>query len=200
MDTFAELRKKAREIRDLAINEARQDYASRLTRIAALERELWDGKKTRYKRLSYAIESVIPKDRPFTTVDVYSALEAMDDRRSFKKGWVISHLGRLCDRGIIRRVQKNHGKTHAIYARAGVEVELVPFESLTLPLAVETILREHGKPLFPIEIAVRLVERGFRTEMRQDLLRGAVAACCRARPVKFRQSGKKWGLAGMARS
>ena len=193
MDTFAQLRKQARDIREQAIAEAREEYASRLTRICALEQELLGARKTKDKSLAAAIERVIPNDRPFTTVDIVAALEALDERRAFRKSWLISHLGRLCERGVIRRVQKNHGREHAIYIRAGVEAQPIPFERKTLPLAVEILLRECG-PLTPLEVAVRLKERKFRSTMTMQLLCKAVAACCRARTGKFVPVGAKWGL------
>jgi hypothetical protein len=195
MDTFFQLRKQARDIRDEALAEVRAEYADRLKRIAVLEHDLWEKTKAKHKRLTHSIASVIPQDRAFTTEDVYAGLEALDARRPYKKSWVISHLGKLCDRGILRRVQKNHGRQLAIYVRAGVQVEPIPFGNKTLPLAIAMVLEEHGKPLAPIEIAVRLVERGFQTVMDCKRLRGAVGACCRSRPVKFKQSGRKWGLA-----
>ncbi len=74
MEAFTELRKRAREKCDSSIEKAKGEYKDTLTRIAALEQDLNGQVSSLHKTISSAIESVIPTDRTFTTVDVMTGL------------------------------------------------------------------------------------------------------------------------------
>src|SRR5438105_760429 len=117
MNEFTKLRERAREKRDKAIALARSEYAATLVQIATLEQDLLGKVSTRYKRISACIESVIPRDRPFNTTDIMTALEALDPGRVWRKRAVDSHIFRLRERGLVRRMRKAKGTEPAVYVR-----------------------------------------------------------------------------------
>jgi hypothetical protein len=94
MDAFIELRKRAREKRDKAIGQARSEYADTLRKIAELEQDLLGREPSSHKTIASCIDSVIPTDRVFTTVDVMASLEALDPGRVWRKRSVDSHIAR----------------------------------------------------------------------------------------------------------
>lgn len=123
MEAFTELRKRAREKCDQAIARAKDEYRATLTRIAALEQDLNGNVPSSHKTISSAIESVIPSDRAFTTVDVMTGLEALDSGRTWRKRSVDNHISRMRSKGLIRRLKKARNNGPALYARLGVEVD-----------------------------------------------------------------------------
>ncbi len=178
MHEFKALRSKAREKRDRAIERAREEYAATLVRIASLEQDLLGKHHSTRQKISACIESVIPTDRTFTTVDIMSALEALDDRRVWRKRSVDNHLSRLRERGLVRRLRKSRNTEPALYVRVGVDVEQRPFEDMTLPEVVESVLVDGPKS--PTEIVVAMLEAGYETTMAGMSLRNAVGRALRA--------------------
>src|SRR5687767_11413414 len=81
---FNTLRLRAREKRDRLMAEVRAEYESTLVQIARLEQDLLGTRNHKYKKISAAIEAVIPSDRPFTTRDIMAALEALDPGRVWR--------------------------------------------------------------------------------------------------------------------
>jgi hypothetical protein len=131
MEAFGLLRKKARDIRDKAIVQARDEYEASLVRIAELEQNLLGKTKPRTNSIASCIESVIPTDRPFSTADIMAGLEALNPRRACRKWSIDNHVSRLLAKGLVRRLLKAHGHEPAMYARVGVTVEPQPFEGQT---------------------------------------------------------------------
>jgi len=146
MKEFIALRAKAREKRDRLINEARRDYEETLTRIAALEQDLLGKDVSSHRKISVCIERVIPTDREFTTVDVVSALEALDPGRVWRKRSIDSHISRMRERGLLRRVRKARNGSNAcepaVYVRRGVEVGPRPFQDMTLQAVIKSMLAD----------------------------------------------------------
>ncbi|HEY2882288.1 MAG TPA: hypothetical protein VGJ15_07635, partial [Pirellulales bacterium] len=131
MEALIELRRLARERRDKAIAIATQRYQATLTRIAEIELDLIGQRCANHKRTSNIIGDAIPKDRPFTTLDVMAALEAMDPARSWYMRSVTNHIGRLRRIGMIRRIRRPTKKQNALYVYLGVESEPTPFGDKT---------------------------------------------------------------------
>lgn len=73
---------RAQDKRDKLIAAAKREYEQTLIAIAALEQDLLGKVSSRHKKISACIESVIPKDRTFTTTDILAALEALDPGRA----------------------------------------------------------------------------------------------------------------------
>jgi hypothetical protein len=188
---FIALRARAREKRDRAIAQARADYAETLTRIAALEQDLLGRVLSSHRSIAACIDSVIPQDREFTTADVMAGLEALDPGRVWLKRSVDSHLSRLRERGIVRRVRRARPPDPAIYVRMGAETPPRPFEDQTLVEVMEAKLRE--RPMNPTELAVAILEGGYETQMTPKRFRTAVLVQLRAGKDHFRKEGDKWG-------
>jgi hypothetical protein len=86
---------RAIEQRDKAIAHARSEYAATLVAIVALEQDLRGKESSRRKTISSCIESLIPKDRPFTTMDAAASLEALDNARVWRTRSIDRHISRL---------------------------------------------------------------------------------------------------------
>src|SRR5690606_26457987 len=113
-----------------------------LTKIAALEQDLLGDKPAKHKSIAACIESVIARDRPFTTVDIATALEALDSSREWRARSINSHISRLRDKGILKRLKRSRNLEPAQYAVADLETEPLPFQGLTMPDVIESLLRD----------------------------------------------------------
>jgi DNA-binding transcriptional ArsR family regulator len=192
MEVFNELRKLAREKRDKAIHEAKGAYEATLARIAALEQDLLGRDLSSHKTIAACIDSVVPTDRPFTTQDIIAGLEAIDPRRNWRKRSIDSHIARLRERGLVRRVRKSQNTSPAVYVRVGVAVEAVPFEDMTLPEVVAKVLSER-QPLRTAELTVAMLEAGYQTTMTAKNLRAAVGVVLR-KHRRFRETKGTWAV------
>lgn len=194
MKEFVALRAKAREKRDLAIARARTEYEETLTRIAALEQDLLGKEVSSHRQISECVERVIPTDREFTTVDVMTALEALDPGRVWRKRSVDSHISRMRERGLIRRLRKArtgaHANEPAVYVRAGVPVAERPFQGQTLRDVLKATLADG--PMTQLELTVTLLERGYDTTMTPRAFRAAVGGQLRNNPADFVKVDGKW--------
>jgi hypothetical protein len=187
MNEFIALRARARDKRDKLIAEARKDYEATLVTIASLEQDLLGRESSRHKRISASVESAIPRDRPFTTVDIMTSLEAIDPGRVWRKRSVDSHIARLRERGLVRRMRRAKSTEPAQYVRCGVEVERLPFEGMTLAEVIRAVLT---KPMTQTELVVRMVEAGYDSTMTKPALRNAVGV--ELRKGGFGNEGGKW--------
>lgn len=191
MKEFNKLREAARDKRDKAIAKARKEYQETLVRIAALEQDLLGRELSTHKLISACVDKVIPSDRPFTTVDIMTALEALDPGRSWRKRSVDNHITRLRERGLLRRLRKSRKGEPAIYARLGVVLEERPFEGLTLREAMRATLQKQG-PLNAIGLTVALLDAGYDTNMTPGAFRLAVRRELQNPKNGFRKEGEKW--------
>ena len=187
MKEFIALRARARDKRDKAIAHAKTEYESTLVQIAALEQDLLGRESSRHKKISACVESVIPNDRPFTTVDILAGLEAIDPGRVWRKRSIDNHLSRLRDRGLVRRMRKSKGLEPALYVRVGADVAKLPFEDMTLPEVIRAVLTQ---PMTQTELVVRMLEAGYETTMSKPMLRNAVGV--ELRKDGFGCEGGKW--------
>jgi hypothetical protein len=191
MEAFNSLRKHAREKRDKAIALVREEYAATLVRIAGLERDLLGREPSSHKTISSCVNRVLPNDRAFTTVDVMTALEAMDPGRVWRKRSVDSHISRLRERGVVRRLQKAKGSEPAQYARVGVKVAPMPFGDKTLPEVMAEVLAGHS--MTQTELAVAMIDAGYQTTMTPRALRDAIGVVLR-KGDRFVGRGGKWAV------
>jgi len=187
MNEFIALRARARDKRDKAIAHARQEYEATLVQIASLEQDLLGRESSRHKKVSACIESVLPLDQPFTTVDILASLEAIDPGRVWRRRAVDHHIFRLRERGLVRRMQKSKGTEPAVYVRVGAEVPQLPFEDMTLPEVIRAVLTQ---PMSATELTVRMLEAGYQTAMTKAGLRTAVGVVLRK--GGFVKEGGRW--------
>ncbi|MCE5302801.1 MAG: hypothetical protein LLF97_06785 [Planctomycetaceae bacterium] len=190
MDAFNDLRRQARDKRDKSIIEARDAYAATLARIAALEQDILGRDLSSHRTISSCIDSLVPTDRPFTTQDIVAGLEALDPRRNWRKRSIDSHISRLRERGIVRRIKKSQNTTPAVYVRVGVSVQPLPFEDMTLPEVVEKVLRE-SQPMRQTELVTAMMEAGYQTTMTSKNLRNAVGVVLR-KDKMYREKNGAW--------
>lgn len=135
---------------------------------------------------------MIPSDRPFTVQDVVCALEALDERRVWRRRSVDNHISRLRDRGLIRRISRHKGMEGSVYVRAEAAVEPEPFDDKTmLEVAAEVL---GGGRMTQTELAVAMLEAGYRTTMKPTALRAALGVAMRHSPERFVMRGGKWSL------
>lgn len=191
MKEFIALRAKARDKRDKAIAHARHEWEQTLVQIAKLEQDLLGKESSRHRKISACIESVIPSDREFTTVDIMTALEALDPARVWRKRSVDSHLSRLRERGLVRRLKKHRSTEPSIYARVGATVQTRPFEDMTLIEVVAAVLGD--RKMTQTELVVAMKEAGYETEMTKKTLRDAVGVAMR-KDDRFKRDGDKWSM------
>lgn len=182
---FNALRTIARERRDKALAEIQAEYAANIVAIAKLEQDLCGKVSTRHKTISSAVESVIPSDRSFTTEDILAALEAKDPGRVWRKRSLDSHIQRLRERGLLKRLSKANGNERAVYARS----DLGP-EGESRPIA-EYIAQVLVKPMTVTEVTLAILEAGFKTRMTRQYLRNYVGRELRERG--YMRTGDRWG-------
>ena len=159
-----------------------------MTAIAALEHGL-TGRKTRHRKISACIESVIPRDEPFTSTEIIAALEALDSSRVWHKWTVDNHITKLRAKGIVRRMRRHKGAERALYVRVGAEVDKLPFEDMTLLEVIRTVLVE---PMTQTELTVRMREAGFDSTMDDRTLRNVVGE--ELRRGGFANHSGKWAV------
>jgi hypothetical protein len=172
MNEFNALRQRARDKRDKAIAEVRREYEAALVQIAALEQDLLGKVSSRYKKISAAIESVIPRESEFTTADIMAGLEALDPRRSWRKRSIDNHISRLRERGLIKRLKRATVHEPAVYARAEAPVKAAPLDDMTLLQVIGKVLAV--RPMTTTEVVVAVLEAGYQTTMAKTALRNHV--------------------------
>jgi hypothetical protein len=183
---FNALRARARDRRDKAIAAARSEYEAVLVQIATLEQDLFGKLGSRYRSISQAIQSVIPKDTPFNTADLMAALEALDPGRAWRKRSVDWTLVTLRRKGIVKRIKRATIHEPAVYLM-GEAPQVVPLGDMTLIQCIGNVL---AGPMNTTEVCVAAVEAGYRTSMSQQNLRNHVHRLLKKNGYK--QDGGKW--------
>ncbi|MBN2024285.1 MAG: hypothetical protein JW809_15990 [Pirellulales bacterium] len=93
-----------------------------------------------------------------------AALEALDPRRVWRKRSIDSHISRLRDCGIVRRVKRSQMHQPAVYVRVGVEVQPLPFKGMALPEVIAEILRDKG-PMRQTDLVLAMLAAGYQSTM-----------------------------------
>lgn len=199
MDTtaaFTELRKQALAKRNAAHVVANKEYQDTLSRINALEQDITGRVHTLHRKMTDCIMEVMPKDKPFTTQDIWLSLKALDSSRDWIRRSIDCHITRLREKGYLKRLRRHHGRDLAVYAFAGGEVADFPFGDKTLLEAMQDVLRD-SEPLRPPELTVKLLESGFYTRRSRKDFRASVGSALNTNPELFvRGEAGKWILAG----
>lgn len=165
---FNALRARARAKRDKGIAILRDEYERMLAQIAALEQDLLGARPSSYKKISAAVESVIPRDRPFNIQDIMASLEAIDPTRAWRKrsvDWIIVSLRK---KGILQRIKRASIHEGAVYIRAEAAPPKAAVHDMTLLEAIGKVLT---KPMTSSEICVAVVESGYKSTMARNNLR-----------------------------
>lgn len=189
MKEFNALRAKARDRRDKALADIRKEYEATLVQIAALEQDLLGKVSTRYRKISTAIESLIPREGSFSTHDIMAGLEAIDPTRNWRKRSLDSYLSRLRDKGIIKRVRRATIHEPALYAMADTDVASKA-DDRTLVQFIRAVL---SHPMTTTEVTVAVLEAGFHTAMTRKNLRSTISRELKADGCRC--LGGRWTLA-----
>src|SRR5688572_13370969 len=111
MDAFQQLRQRAADKRDYSISVARRIYTQDIAAIDTLERAL--PARTNLEPVDELppipntmslIESLIPKDKPFTVSDMIGWLSSAQPGQKFHEPTVRTYVSRLSSRGVIKRL------------------------------------------------------------------------------------------------
>jgi hypothetical protein len=189
---FTALRELARERRDREISAIREQYEQTLLQIATLEQDLLGKQSSKHKTISSCIESVIPREEPFSTVSVLAGLEALDPGRVWRKRSIDHHFTRLRERNIIKRIRRATIHEPALYVRVGASVAPpTPLADATLADVIRMVLT---RPMTTTEVMVAVVEAGYRSSMPKTQLRSHVGRELRAGP--WQRDGGKWTRSG----
>lgn len=196
MDAFIQLRKRAAEKRDRAYKQARDEYKLAITRIAELEQLIngthIPGRVTTAK----AIESVIPEDRPFTSLDIRAGLVALNPDREWRQRAIDNQLYLLKKKGVIRRLRAAGNRRHALFVRNDVDIPPLPFENMRLVDVIAAVLARSAKPMTQTELTVAMLEQGYETDQSKVFLRNHVGNTMKTNPGRFRrQSAGRWTTA-----
>jgi len=130
----------------------------------------------------------MPKDREFTTAELYAlATKAMPKRRlTLLK--VRSALANLEETDRVRRSRLIHAKIQ--WASPDFVAEVRKWSVPTCARVAEKVLRERG-PLPLLDLVVAMREAGFRADDEPRLVRNAVAKALYTNR-QFKQDGKRW--------
>ncbi len=196
MDPFLTLQSIAAQKRDEAIAGARRQYRQDIEAIDALQRSLPSPLPTidqarplkQQPTVTDIIRAVVPRDKPFTVSDVMHLLHDAHQGQKFHYPTVRTQTSRLCSRGYLKRLYKT-GHQETMYALATSAVDDGPIDTKSLPEVTEEILREAGRPLKVVEIAVAMRERGYRSNNVPNTLMRAIRDMFKRYPGRF-QVGK----------
>jgi predicted transcriptional regulator len=184
MSDFIKLRQLARSVRDKKIEQAREECEATIAQIADLEKALCGTNRVRHPRANAAIEAAMPSDRPFTTEDIAKKLLALEPNREWSRHTINTHIARLRERGILKRISRPGAKQRATYARADLPIKA---DSRTLGEIIAVVVT---RPMTLTEIAVAVKEAGYRTSQTGRHLRNHVARGLRE--GGYRQDGERW--------
>ena len=163
MKTFKELREMARAKRDKVIKSVRDDYQATLENINLLEKQLIEPKPSLKGRPKPAvpmraeIAEVAPKHSTFTVNDILKLLGL--DETEFTR--VRTTFDRMIKFGEIKRIKRGRRNIPAVFAVADYGPPTNELNDLSQIHAAELVLREIGRPVEAVVLAVEMTERGF---------------------------------------
>jgi hypothetical protein len=166
---------------------ARQEYEAALVQIATLEQDLLGRDNSKHRTISECVMRVIPKDRSFSTQDVYVALEALDPTRYWRKRTIDTVMTSLRERKIVKRIKRGTIHEPALYALVDSDITPPwPLADVPLHKAVRMVLT---RPMTTAEVTVAVTEAGYRSAMKPEYLRQHVV---RELQKGFKRQGEKW--------
>lgn len=133
----------------------------------------------------------MPKDRDFTTAELFALVKQAHPKRRLTLGNVRSSLAYMeeCDR--IRRSRLVDAKIH--WCGPGFVQATKQWHAETCAKVAEKVLRARG-PLKLLDLLVAVREAGFRSGDDPRKVRNALNKSLCTNPGRFRRDGKQWGL------
>ena len=200
MDAIKVLRQRAADKRDRAIKAARADFRNAVRLLDQLAQSVGPEPPPARRRngprpIMELMESVIPRDKPFTLGELVAALQAAEPDRAFHVPSVRTLMPDLVKAGAIRKVRRAAGG-HVYWAHPECRVDDGPIAALSIADATALVLDECG-PLTAAEIVVNLKERGYRTDADPRTLLTTLRYAFKRNREKFKRDEptKKWSLA-----
>jgi hypothetical protein len=195
MDAFETLRRQAVTRRDELINEARRHCRETLRWLEQVERRLTPPKPTLPEQKRQAvcdlISEVMPKDRDFTTADLFALVTQAFPQRRLTVNNVRSSLGYMEDTDRVRRSRLVDAKIH--WCAPDYVPHAKTWNAETCATVAAKVLRERG-PLRLMDLLVAVREAGFRSGDDPRKVRNALNKSLCTNPGRFKRDGKRWGV------
>lgn len=163
MKDFNELRKRAREKRDAAIKEARDEYRITLADINALQHRLLQkpsqkGKPKPRVPMRQKIMDVLPTDREWTVDELLAWLHLP----TTDKNQLRAALTKMIKAGTIKRIRRGKRHVEALFAVPAFQSQSSELNALTQAQAARKVMEEIGEDVSIPVLAVAMHERGYR--------------------------------------
>jgi hypothetical protein len=201
MDAFETLRRQAIVRREAAIDEARRKCQEIIRWVNKLEKQLVPPppSKPEQKREAFcdALLRLMPKDREFTTVELFHvARKALPQRRlSVEK--VRSSLAYLEESDRVRRIRLVNATIQ--WGGPWFVEKTKQWVQPTCAKEAEKVLRERG-PLRILDLLVAIREAGFRADDDPRKVQSALARALCMNPRFKKVEGRRWGLVELSRT
>lgn len=184
MNAYQQIRERARRKRDEAIRDARSEYDQTMKRIEVVERSLGAPllkqvviPEPEVRKIMDLILEVIPKDRPFTSIDVVELLRDYYPEREFKPNTVRTYMHRLALFNKLKRICRLRG-TEVTWAAIDCPVKEPYDGSASLVDVAELVLKESG-PMTMLQLTLAVQKRGMRPEAKpRSLMESLRRALC----------------------
>lgn len=163
MKDFDELRRLARDKRDSAIKDARNECRVTLEEINALQKRLLakpsqKGKPRPRVSMSQKILNVIPTDREWTVLELLAWLKLPKT----DKNHVRAYLGKMQKAGSIKQIRRGKNNVEALFAVADFESASSELNAMTQLQAARHVMADIGNEVDVVTLAVTMCERGYR--------------------------------------
>lgn len=169
MKDFDELRRLARDNRDAAIKDARNEYRVTLEEINVLQKRLLQkpsqkGKPRPRVSMSQKILAAVPTDREWTVNELLAWLKAPKT----DKNHIRAMLGKMQKAGSIKQIRRGKNNVEALFAVAGFESASSELNAMTQVQAARRVMAEIGEDVDTMTLAIAMCERGYRPGARSN--------------------------------
>jgi len=163
MKDFDELRRLAREKRDSAIKDARNEYRVTLEEINALQSRLLakpsqKGKPRPSVSMRQKILRVVPTDREWSVNELLTWLKSPKT----DKNHVRAYLGKMQQSGSIKQIRRGKRNVEALFAVTDFEAASSELNAMTQVQAARRVMEDIGDNVDVVVLAVEMCERGYR--------------------------------------
>jgi hypothetical protein len=195
---FAALRQQAADKMDRAVQAAREEYRAAVCKINQLQeyfgqRPKENGKLKVDTPIAHLVEKHIPRDRPFTCVEIECILEALYPQRALRKVTIKSAICGLAEKQVIRRVSREKNG-YVVWVHADCEAIQKPYAAMTMAQVMAEVLKD--RPCLRLsEIVVAIQTLGYRENDDPSALLRTVRKAAYNSPRKFvRNDAEQWSL------
>lgn len=130
-----------------------------------------------------------PARHPVHDRDIIASLEALDPARVWHKRAIVSHICRLREIGLIRRLEKATIHNPAKYVRAESPMKAAPVSEMSMEQVIDAVL---NRPMTSTEVVVAVREYGYKSKMTRINFRTHCVDILRRGKAKYSNDGGKW--------